>query len=71
MEVQEFLPKKIGNVELNYDFYPGEDMYSDGAIEDEILEIAKNAARIEYPSIIEEKKAGRFFIIYPPCEVIL
>lgn len=60
MEVQEFLPKKIGNVELNYDFYPGEDMYSDGVIEDEILEIAKNAARIEYPSIIEEKKSWPF-----------
>lgn len=57
MELQEFLPKKIGSVELNYDFYPGKDMYSDGAIEDEILEIAKNNARIEYPSIIEEKKS--------------
>ena len=57
MELQEFLPKKVGSVELNYDFYPGKDMYSDGSIEDEILEIAKNNARIEYQSIIEEKKS--------------
>ena len=55
MEFAETLPKQIGNVKLNYEFYPGEDIYSDGAIEDEILEITKNAARIEYPKIIEEK----------------
>ena len=54
MEFAETLPKQIGNVKLNYEFYPGEDIYSDGAIEDEILEITKNAARIEYPKIIEE-----------------
>ena len=57
MEFEETLPKQIGNVELNYEFYPGEDIYSDGAIEDEILEITKNAARIEYPAIIEEKNS--------------
>lgn len=57
MEFAETLPKQIGNVKLNYEFYPGEDIYSDGAIEDEILEITKNAARIEYPKIIEEKNS--------------
>lgn len=57
MEFQDFLPKKIGSVTLNYDFYPGEDIYSDGVIEDEILEITKNTARIEYPSLIEERKS--------------
>ncbi len=31
----------IGKVELDYRFYPGEDKYSDGAIEDEMLELAK------------------------------
>ena len=56
MEFAETLPKQIGNVKLNYEFYPGEDIYSDGAIEDEILEITKNAARIEYPKIIEEEQ---------------
>lgn len=51
------LPEKIGNVSLNYAFYPGEDLYSDGAIEDEILEIVKDASRVEYPAIIEERKS--------------
>lgn len=51
------LPGKIGNVTLNYRFYPGEDLYSDGAIEDELLDIVKDSARVEYPAIIEQKKS--------------
>lgn len=51
------LPEKIGNVSLNYKSYPGEDLYSDGAIEDEILAIVRDASRVEYPAIIEEKKS--------------
>ena len=49
------LPEKIGKVTLDYRFYPGEDLYSDGAIEDEILKIVKDSAKVEYPSIIERK----------------
>lgn len=55
MEYAGSLPKQIGNVKLNYEFYPGEDLYSDGDIEDELLAITKNAARLEYPAIIEQK----------------
>ena len=51
------LPERIGNVLLNYNCYPGEDLYSDGAIEDEILAIVRDASRVEYPAIIEEKKS--------------
>ena len=51
------LPEKIGKVSLNYDFYPGEDLYSDGQIEDEILAIVKDSSRVEYPAIIEERKS--------------
>lgn len=51
------LPEKIGNVSLDYQFYPGEDLYSDGVIEDELLEITRNASRVEYPAIIEERKS--------------
>ena len=77
MEFAETLPKQIGNVKLNYEFYPGEDIYSDGAIEDEILDITKNAARIEYPKIIEEKNSWP--VLYhlsalrgpPPCPRLL
>ena len=31
----------VGKVKLNYDFYKGTDLYSDGDIEDDMLEIAK------------------------------
>ncbi len=33
--------EKIGNTVLDDTCYPGEDLYSDGAIEDEMLEMAK------------------------------
>jgi 2-polyprenyl-3-methyl-5-hydroxy-6-metoxy-1,4-benzoquinol methylase len=33
--------EKIGNVSLNLTFYKGQDLYSDGEIEDELLEIVK------------------------------
>lgn len=49
--------EKIGNVTLNYDFYPGEDLYSDGEIEDILLDITKNTSRVEYQSIIEERRS--------------
>ena len=32
----------IGKVKLNYDFYSGDDSYSDGSIEDTLLDIVKN-----------------------------
>lgn len=56
------LPERIGDVRLDYKHYPGEDLYSDGAIEDELLSIVKNASRVEYPAIIEEK--GGWPILY-------
>lgn len=51
------LPEKIGKVSLDYQFYPGEDLYSDGVIEEEILQIVKERSRVEYPAIIEERKS--------------
>ena len=51
------LPEEIGKVTLDYKYYPGKDLYSDGAIEDEILAIVKEASRVEYPSVIEERKS--------------
>ncbi len=51
------LPEKIGQVSLNYDFYPGEDLYSDGDIENQLLNIVKNSAKVEYQSIIEKTKS--------------
>ncbi len=48
--------EQIGKVWLELDKYPGEDFYCDGAVEDEILEIAKNYASVEFPCQIEEHK---------------
>lgn len=56
------LPAQLGKVKLDYQFYPGKDLYSDGEIEDKILSIVKNAAHVEYPSIIEE--SGSWPILY-------
>ncbi len=56
-EVLNRLPEKIGDVILNYKYYSGKDLYSDGNIEDEILAIVKDASRVEYPAIIERKKS--------------
>lgn len=56
-ELLERLPKNIGQVSLNYDYYPGEDLYSDGEIEDQLLNIVKNSSRVEYQGIIEKSKS--------------
>lgn len=50
-------PEQIGGVRLNYRFYSGEDLYSDGAVEEDILKIAKEASRVEFPGIIEQKNS--------------
>ena len=42
------MTEKIGNVTLCLDDYPGEDLYSDGAVEDTLLEIAKDTAPSAY-----------------------
>jgi len=49
--------EKIGKVSLDYTCYSGEDLYCDGSVEDEILDIVKNMSEIEYPSVIEERKS--------------
>lgn len=49
--------EEIGKVRLDLKHYPGEDYYCDGAVEDELLEITRNYAEVEYPRIIEERKS--------------
>ena len=48
--------EKIGKVALDYSFYPGTDLYSDGQVEEELLEIAKNYSRKEFNRIINERE---------------
>lgn len=49
--------EKIGEVTLRYDHYSGEDLYCDGAIEDELLDIVKNHTENDFQKIIEQKKS--------------
>lgn len=48
--------EKIGKVALDYSFYPGVDLYSDGQVEEELLEIAKNHSREEFNRIIDDRE---------------
>ena len=41
-ESRERILEKIGSVTMDLTYYPGEDFYTDGTIEDEMLEIAMN-----------------------------
>lgn len=59
--------EKIGNVIMNYDYYSGKDLYSDGDIEDTLLDIVKKHERSEYPDIIA--KAKSWPILYHLSEV--
>ncbi len=46
--------ERIGKVSLDLTHYSGEDLYCDGAVEDELLRIARDYAEVEYPGIIED-----------------
>ncbi|MCH5343128.1 MAG: class I SAM-dependent methyltransferase [Acetatifactor sp.] len=49
--------EQIGKVTLDYSKYPGEDLYCDGAVEDELLDIVRNLSPVEYGKAIEEKRS--------------
>ena len=50
-------PEKIGNVVLDYEFYPGKDLYSDGPVEDEMLQVARDFPEEEYNQVIASRKS--------------
>ena len=47
----------IGKVYLDTTYYPGKDLYSDGAIEDEMLAIARDYTPQQFNSVIREKES--------------
>jgi len=47
----------VGKVKLNLDFYEGKDLYSDGDIEDELLNIVQNYDSAQYDRIILDKNS--------------
>lgn len=52
---EDCMTEQIGKITLDLTHYPGEDFYCDGQIEDELLEITRNCAEVEYQKIIEER----------------
>ena len=56
--------EKIGQVILDDTLYPGKDLYTDGAIEDETLEIARNTGKNNGTELLQSGRAGRFSIIF-------
>ncbi len=51
------MAETTGKVVIDDTHYPGEDLYCDGAVEDEILEIVKSRGADGYPEAIEERKS--------------
>lgn len=60
------MSEKIGNICLNYDYYKGADLYSDGSVEEELLEIVKNYDESEFDALIQEKKKWPLFYHLSP-----
>lgn len=52
----------IGKVKLDYSKYSGEDLYCDGAVEDELLDIVISRTPAEYAAVIEER--GSWPVLY-------
>ena len=53
------MEEKIGKVILDTTCYPGKDLYSDGAIEDEMLAISRDFAPEEFNRVISEVRSMR------------
>ena len=51
------MQEKIGTGVIQTQYYPGQDLYSDGEIEDRMLKIAQKYGDIEYSSVIAEEKS--------------
>ncbi len=57
---------KIGSVTLDYTYYSGQDLYSDGDIEDKMLDIAMYNPPEDFPKIIEREKSWPVFYHFSP-----
>lgn len=60
------MQEKIGNVTLDYTYYPGEDFYSEGAVEDEMLEAAKVWEEQDDTRLVAEKRSWPFLYHFSP-----
>lgn len=55
------MQEQIGKIILDKKYYPGVDLYCDGIIEDEILDIVKNTKSEDYRKVIEERASWPIF----------
>lgn len=51
------MQETIGHVTLDYMYYPGEDLYSDGPVEDKLLHIARNYRENQLNKVIAQEKS--------------
>lgn len=51
------MKETIGNVTLDYTFYPGQDLYSDGKVEEELLDISRAHKESELNQVIAKRKS--------------
>ncbi|MDE6675663.1 MAG: class I SAM-dependent methyltransferase, partial [Acetatifactor sp.] len=56
------MTEQIGKIMLDFSRYSGEDLYCDGAVEDELLDIVQRYGQVEYPKLIEQR--GSWPILY-------
>ena len=54
--------EKVGKITLDYSLYPGEDLYCDGDIEQEILKIVKEYPSVDFPKIQRTLFPARFIV---------
>jgi len=58
--------EKVGDVTMVLDYYPGEDFYTDGEIEDRMLEIAKETGAEGFDKAVEEEKSWPILYHFSP-----
>ncbi len=63
--------EKIGGVSLDHTWYPGEDLYSDGTVEEKLLEIAKGDPALIPERIVKEKDWAVLYHFSPVRENIV
>ena len=57
----------IGNITLNYDYYSGNDLYSEGEAEDVLLDLVTRYSESDYEHVIQNSKSWN--IMYHLCHI--